>query len=186
MKKIFLTLVMALFAIGAFAQNDETTGVRIPGGYQGFFEMGNTMLHFDKNMPATVQLSTTHGAYFNEHLYAGAGIALEWNRDYTFVPIYANVRYVFLSRSVVSPLVSLRAGSFINENIGAYVDLAAGVRFASKRDFAVSILLTGTYYGNITRTFNEQWEDAQGYYHYEVVERQINPSGIGLRVGIEW
>ena len=186
MKKIFLTLVMALFAIGAFAQNDETTGVRIPGGYQGFFEMGNTMLHFDKNISTTIQLSTTHGGYFNEHLYAGAGIALEWNRDYTLVPIYANVRYVFLSRSVVSPLVSLRAGSFINENIGAYVDLAAGVRFASKRDFAVSILLTGTYYGNITRTYNEQWEDAQGYYHYEMVERQINPSGIGLRVGIEW
>ena len=69
MKKIILTFVMALFAIGAFAQNDETTGVRIPGGYQGFVELGNTLWHFDKNMPATVQLSTTHGAYFNEHLY---------------------------------------------------------------------------------------------------------------------
>ena len=65
MKKIFLTLVMALFAVGAFAQNDEVTGVRIPSGYQGFFEMGNTLLHFDKNISTTIQLSTTHGGYFN-------------------------------------------------------------------------------------------------------------------------
>ena len=77
MKKIFLTLVMALFAVGAFAQNDEVTGVRIPSGYQGFFEMGNTLLHFDKNISTTIQLSTTHGGYFNEHLFAGLGIAYE-------------------------------------------------------------------------------------------------------------
>ena len=185
MKKIILTFVMALFAVGAFAQNDEVTGVRIPNGYQGFLELGNSW-HFDNNMNATIQLSTTHGFYFNEHMYAGLGAAAEWNSDYFLMPLYANIRYVFMSHSAVNPRVSLRLGSYISDNMGAYGDLAAGVRFASKRDFAVSILLTGTYYGNITRTYNEHWEDAQGIYHYEMVERQINPSGIGLRVGIEW
>lgn len=177
---------MALFAITAFAQNDETTGVRIPSGYQGFMEMGNTLLHFDKNMPTTIQLSTTHGGYFNEHLFAGLGIAYEWNKDYQMVPIYANVRYVFMSRTVVSPIMSLRLGSYLGDNIGVYGDLAVGVRFASKRDFAVSILVAGTYYDKITRSYHEEWTDAQGNWHYENVERQISPSGIAVRVGIEW
>jgi len=186
MKKIVLTLVMALFAIGAFAQNDETTGVRIPGGYQGFVELGNTLWHFDKNMPATLYISTTHGCYFNEHIYAGLGAAVEWNNKYGLVPIFANVRYVFLSRTVVSPIVSLRLGSYLGSNIGAYGDLAIGARFASKRDFAVSVLVTGTYYDKITTNYTEQWMDANGGWHYENVERKISPSGIALRVGIEW
>lgn len=186
MRKIALTIVMALFAIGAFAQNDETTGVRIPGGYQGFVEMGNTLWHFDENVSGTLHFSTTHGCYFNEHIYAGLGIAYEWNHDIDLVPIFANVRYVFLSRSVVSPIVSLRLGSYLGDNIGAYGDLAIGARFASKRDFAVCVLLAGTYYDKITRNFYEEWVDAQGYWHHETLERKISPSGIALRVSVEW
>jgi len=186
MKKIVLTLLMAFFAVGAFAQNDETTGVRIPGGYQGFVEMGNTLWHFDKNMSTTLQISTTHGCYFNEHLYAGLGAAYEWNNEYGLLPIYANIRYVIMSRTIVSPIISLRLGSYLGDNIGAYGDLAVGVRFASKRDFAVSILVAGTYYDKITSSYYDEWMDAQGYWHYENVERKINPSGIAVRVGIEW
>lgn len=186
MKKTFLTIVMALFTIVSFAQNDEVTGVRIPTGYQGFVEIGNTLLHFDKNMQTTIQLSTTHGANFNEQLYAGAGVAFEMNKDYLLVPIYVNFRYLFMSRSIASPVLSMRIGSYFNKQIGGYADLAVGVRFASKRDFAVSMLLTGSYFSNITRTFREEWEDPYGYYHYELVERHISPSGLGLRVSIEW
>ena len=186
MKKIALTLVMALFAICAFAQNDETTGVRIPNGYQGFVELGNTLVHFDENMSTTIQLSTTHGGYFNEHLFAGLGIAYEWNKEYEMVPIYANIRYVFMSRTTVSPILSLRLGSYLGDNIGAYGDLAVGVRFASKRDFAVSVLVAGTYFDKITSNYYDEWVDNQGIWHYENVERKINPSGIAVRVGIEW
>ena len=185
MKKIALTLLMAFFAIGAFAQNDEVTGVRIPSGYQGFLEMGNTW-HFDKDMPTTIQLSTTHGGFFNEHIFAGLGIAYEWNKDYDLVPLYANIRYVFMSRTVISPVLSLRLGSYLGDNIGAYGDLAVGVRFASKRDFAVNVMVAGTYYDKITRNYYEEWTDAQGVWHYENVEKKISPSGIAVRVGIEW
>lgn len=62
MKNFFLTFVMALFAFGAMAQNDETTGVRIPEGYRGSLELTNSW-HFDENKPATIQLSTTHGVF---------------------------------------------------------------------------------------------------------------------------
>ena len=185
MKKIVLTFVMALFAVGAFAQNDEATGVRTPNGYQGFLEMGNSW-HFDKNMPATMQLSTTHGFYFNGHIFAGLGVAYEWNSKYELMPLYANIRYVFKNNSVVSPVVSMRLGSYISDNMGAYGDLAVGVRFASKRDFAISVLVAGTYYDKLNYNYYNEYQDAQGYWHNEYVESKINPSGISLRVGIEW
>ena len=184
MKKFVLAFVTALFAVVGFAQNEQNE-IRIPNGYQGFLEMGNSW-HFDKNMPPTIQLSTTHGFYYNGHVYAGIGFGMEFNSDYLLVPFYANLRYVFISDRPVSPLVSMRLGSFVSDNMGAYGDLAFGVRFASKRDFAISALVVGTYYGNLTRNYSEEFMDAYGYWHYEQVERQINPSGISLRVGIEW
>ena len=184
MKKIILTLVMALFAITAFAQNEENE-IRVPSGYQGFLELGNSW-HFDKNMPTTIQLSTTHGFYFNGHVYAGIGVGMEFNSDYFLMPFYANLRYVFLKDKAVSPVLSMRLGSFISENMGAYGDLAFGVRFASKKDFAVSVLVAGTYYDKLNYNYYNEWVDAQGYWHQEYVNSKINPSGITLRVGIEW
>ena len=185
MKKVFLIFVMAFFAFGAIAQNDENTQVRIPGGYQGFFELGNSW-HFDKNMSATIQISTTHGVFLNDHIYTGLGAALEWNAKYRIVPIYANIRYVFLSRSVASPIVSMRLGSFITENMGAYGDLSAGVRFATKTDLAFSVMVVGTYFSKIKYEYYDTFIDVFGNWHDELVEGKINPSCISLRVGFEW
>ena len=175
MKKLVLTLVMAFFAITTFAQTENNT--RVPSGYQGFLEEGNTW-HFDGNMHTTMQLSTTHGFYFNGNFYVGMGIAVEWNRDYTLVPIYTNLRYVFFNDKPVSPILSLRLGSFMGEDMGAYGDLGVGVRFASKRDFAVSVLLAGTYYDKVEGGFytpEGNWQAGK-----------VSPSGISVRVGIEW
>jgi hypothetical protein len=187
MKKTILTLIMAVFAITAFAQNEDS---RVPNGYQGFLEEGNTW-HFNKDMTTTIQLSTTHGFYFNEHIYAGLGVGFEFNSDYLLVPFYTNLRYVFNNKKAISPIVSLRLGSYISDNMGAYGDLAFGVRFASKRDFAVTVLLAGTYYDKFTETYynyGNEYYDEEGVWHsdYELVEKTINPSGISLRVGIEW
>ena len=174
MKKIFLTIIMAVFAITAFAQDEVS---RVPNGYQGFLEEGNTW-HFDKEMNTTINLSTTHGFYFNEHIYAGLGIGFEFNSDYVIMPFYTNLRYVFFNNKAVSPLVSLRLGSYISDSMGAYGDLAFGARFASKRDFAVTVLVAGTYYDKLTyETYN---------YNLGYTVSKVSPSGICLRMGIEW
>lgn len=102
------------------------------------------------------------------------------------MPFYTNIRYVFLNNKTVSPFVSMRLGSFISKNMGAYGDLAVGVRFASKKDFAVSVLVAGTYYDKLKYNYYDEYQDAQGYWHNEYVESKINPSSISLRVGIEW
>lgn len=184
MKKTFLTLVMVIFAITSFAQ-DENPVIRVPNGYQGFLEESNCW-HFDKNMHATIQLSTTHGFYFNDRFYAGIGVGYEFKSDYFLMPFYANVRYVFLNTKAVSPIVSLRLGSFISDKMGAYGDLAFGVRFASKRDLAISVLVAGTYYNKLKYNHYDHYQDAQGYWHSDYVEGKISPSGVSLRVGIEW
>ncbi len=135
--------------------------------------------HFDKNMPNSISLSTTHGFYFNGHIYAGIGLGVDFNNDRALVPFYTNLRYQFNNTRVVSPIISLRLGSYVGDGLGAYGDLAFGVRFASKRDFAVSAMVAGTYYDKI----NESYYD--GYNHTQEA-RQISPSGISLRIGIEW
>ena len=184
MKKVFLSVVMLLMAMSVFAQETETPNplkVRVPSGYQGFFEQGNTW-HFDKNMPNSISLSTTHGFYFNGHIYAGVGLGVDFNSDRALVPFYTNLRYQFNNTKVVSPIISLRLGSFIGDGLGAYGDLAFGVRFASKRDFAVSVFLAGTYYDKVSEYYSNYDED--GNYHHGY--HQMSPSGISLRIGIEW
>jgi hypothetical protein len=181
MKKLVLAFVMLFMATSVFAQNQESN-VRVPNGYQGFLEYGNSW-HFDKNMHNSINLSTTHGFYFNGHIYAGIGIGVDFNSDHGLVPIYTNVRYQFNNNKVASPVVSLRLGSFVGDEVGAYGDLAFGVRFASKKDFAINVMVAGTYYDNIRDSFYEYNEELG---HGEYVEKAVSPSGISLRIGIEW
>ena len=180
MKKLVLAFVMMFMATSVFAQEEETK-VRVPSGYQGFLEYGNTWTVFDKEMPNTLGLSTTHGFYFNGHMYAGIGIGFDACKGHALVPIYGNFRYVFTNKSAVSPFVSVRLGSYLSKKVGAYGDLAFGVRFASKRDFAVNMMVAGTYYDKMR---------VDGYYNGDGVyineSRNINPSGVSLRIGIEW
>ena len=180
MKKLVLVFVMLFMATSVFAQEQEGK-VRVPNGYQGFLEYGNSW-HFDKNMRNTINLSTTHGFYFNGHIYAGIGLGIDFNNDHALVPIYTNVRYQFNNTKIVSPIVSLRLGSFVGNEVGAYGDLAFGVRFASKRDFAINVMVAGTYYDKIDDDYS--YYDENDNYHHGI--QQISPSGISLRIGIEW
>ena len=164
--------------MGMFAQEQENR-VYVPNGYQGYLEYGNSWTVFDKEMPNTLGLSTTHGFYFNGHMFAGIGIGFDACQDFALFPIYGNIRYVISNKSAVSPFLSLRLGSYISEKVGAYGDLAFGVRFASKRDFAVTVLVAGTYFDKLTY---DTYDYGTGNYVYSTV----NPSGICLRMGIEW
>lgn len=176
---------MAIFAITAFAQ-DQTPTYRTPSGYQGFLEYGNNWHVFDKDMPNTISLSTTHGFYFNDRMYVGIGIGVDACSEIGMFPIYANMRYLISNKSAIQPFVGLRLGSYISEQVGTYGDLAFGVRFASKRDFAVSIMATATYYDKLKHSVWEEHQDANGYWTTTSVEKTLNPSCISLRIGIEW
>lgn len=173
MKKInliFATLLMV--SAMAFAQNDNAW---MPHGYQGFLEMNSGFQVVNDGNPTT-GLSTTHGFYFNGHTYVGIGFGLDFydvsrNNTDLAMPFYAAVNYLFSNTSNLSPVVKMRLGSYVGGNHGTYADLGFGIRFGSRRDFAVTVLLTGTYYSN--REYIEH-------------ESDINVSTVSLRFGIEW
>lgn len=185
MKKLIISVVMLFMAMTVFAQ-EQNDNVRIPSGYQGFAEYGNSWHVFDNQMPNTIGFFTTHGFYFNGHVYTGIGIGIDACNEMAIVPIYANLRYVILNQTTVSPVLSLRLGSYISQKVGAYGDFSAGVRFASKRDFAVSVMAAISYYDKMSYSVWEEYEDEQGYWHGADIEKIVNPSSISLRIGIEW
>ena len=199
MKKILLSFILVLATSFLSAQENvnadtlaveqNTTKIKVPSGYQGFFEQGTHFQVAEKGK-AMINFSTTHGAYLNGKIFVGMGLGVDFQMDLAIVPIYGAFRYVFINDKLVSPVLGLRVGSYISSHIGAYVDACAGVRFATKRDFAVNVMLAGTYYSTLER---ERWID--GVYDSEtgeVIESgyyetyKYQPSGISLRIGIEW
>ncbi|MBR4837797.1 MAG: hypothetical protein IK004_05090 [Bacteroidales bacterium] len=184
MKKLFLITILLLMTASVFAQEQEAK-VRIPSGYQGFFEYGNTYL-FDDN-PSLMNFSTTHGFYMNGHTYVGIGISIDTKYLLFLLPIYGNVRYVFNNNRVVSPVVGLRLGCFDTKTVGFYGDLTIGLRFATKRDFAISFLISGTHYNGVYFRYRHPYTDEYGIDHMERCwGSRNNLTGISLRLGIEW
>lgn len=182
MKKIFLTAMIVLGCIFSVSAQEET---RVPSGYQGFLDMNN-LYTFSKDINNSIGVSTTHGFYFNPKAYVGLGMGFETNNDYFLMPFYAAIHYNFNYARPVSPIMRLRLGSYLGDGFGTYADLALGVRFASKRDFAVSIMVAGTFFEGYKDEIYHEWIDENGCWQYDYVESKIQPSGVGLRIGIEW
>ncbi len=182
MKKSILTIAFVFLCATLFSQENN---VRVPSGYQGFLEMGN-LHHFTDSTSSCIDLSTTHGFYFGGKVFAGIGIGVVFNNEVSVVPIYTSVNYVFNNSKTLSPVAKLRIGSYIsNSNYGTYADLGVGVRFASAKDFAVSLMLAGTYYDPFTKKVYSDYYDGYGY-SVNIVEKKYNLSGVSLRFGIEW
>lgn len=184
MKKFFLTTMIVLGCI--FSVSAQEKEIRVPSGYQGFIDMNN-LYTFSKDINNSIGMSTTHGFYFNPKAFVGLGMGFETNNDYVLVPIYAAIHYNFNYSKSVSPIMRLRLGSYVGDGFGTYADLALGVRFASKRDFAVSIMVAGTFFEGYDDKIYQDYQDENGYWHCGVQTTQtIQPSGVGLRIGIEW
>ena len=182
MKKIFLTAMIVLGCIFSVSAQEK---VQVPSGYQGFLDMNN-LYTFSKDINNSIGVSTTHGFYFNPKAYVGLGMGFETNNDYFLMPFYAAIHYNLNYARPVSPIMRLRLGSYLGDGFGTYADLALGVRFASKRDFAVSIMVAGTFFEGYKDEIYHEWIDENGCWQYDYVESKIQPSGVGLRIGIEW
>lgn len=185
MKKIKLLFATLLTVSAmAIAQNEN---VWVPSGYQGFLEM-NSGFQVLNDGNSTTGVSTTHGFYFNGHTYVGIGMGLDFcdvrgnNSSDVLIPFYANVNYLFSNTKNVSPVVKLRMGSYVGSYHGTYGDIGFGVRFGSKRDFAVTVMLTGTFYSNI-KDDRYYYDETSNTYDNR---NNFNVSTVSLRFGIEW
>ena len=171
MKKTILIVAMLVMAFGLSAQ--ENDNISIPSGYRAFIEEENT-LQLVSHERSLIGLGTTHGFYMNDHCFVGLGFTLIGNENDFVMPFYAAIRYNFGYRSNVTPVLSFRAGSYLSESTGLYADLAFGLRFASKRHFAISVMLTGTFY------------EPTEVYRYTIGDyTTVNHTGAGIRIGME-
>ena len=183
-KSLFIAFLLTVSAM-AFAQ--ENKDVWMPHGYQGFLEM-NSGFQVANGGNSTTGLSTTHGFYFNGHTYVGIGMGFDFcdiegrNSSNLIVPFFANVSYLFLNTKNVSPVMKLRLGSYVGSYRGTYGDLGFGVRFGSRRDFAVTVMVTGTFYSNL-KDSQFHYDETSGVY---TTNDNKNISTVSLRFGIEW
>ncbi|MBQ3616860.1 MAG: hypothetical protein IJQ89_12040 [Bacteroidales bacterium] len=183
-RNLFFALLLSVSAM-VFAQ--ENNNVWMPHGYQGFLEM-NSGFQIANKGNSTTGVSTTHGFYFNGHTYVGIGFGMDFcdirgnNSSDIIIPFFANVNYLFSNKSNVSPVVKMRLGSYVGSYHGTYGDLGIGVRFGSRRDFAVTVMVTGTFYSNIKD--NRMHTDEYPSSYVDVDGKNI--STVSLRFGIEW
>ncbi|MCQ2606775.1 MAG: hypothetical protein MJ204_09615 [Bacteroidales bacterium] len=181
MKKIIVTC-LALISLAIVGNAQENVSIRIPEGYQGFVEQENRF-HFWGAEDNSVAVSTTHGFYFNGHTFVGIGLGVTGSGNYGLVPFYTSVKHVFLNDRTISPSLNARLGSYIGADMGSYGDLAFGVRFASKKDFALTISAALSYYepfDDVTTEWNVDTDT------YKEITKKIDFSGASLRFGIEW
>lgn len=184
MKKFFA--VLALFAVtcAVSAQEVNQFGVRIPSGYQGNVEYSN--LFYFKDGKTGMMISTTHGFFYTSNLFVGMGIGIHVAPDDTYVPVFAAAKYV-VNHKKISPVAQFRMGSFFTEGAKPYMDVAFGLRFASDKDFAFSIMAAGSYYSPFTIVNNEyNYDPSTGLSGYTTTYEKYNLSCLSIRLGIEW
>ena len=108
MKKIIITILLAIVAMTGLAQTSFDTGDGclnvIDISYaQGLGEYGDGGL----------SANYLHEKFINERFSIGAGIGYSYHKNYKFsaIPIYLSTHYFFLDRKF-SPFVNLRVGGF--------------------------------------------------------------------------
>lgn len=181
MKKLLFAIAMLAVPALVSAQNN-VEGVRVPSGYQAHIEYSNVF--FLNDGKTGMSLTTTHGFFYTSNMHVGLGIGVIVAPQDTYVPVFTSAKYIFQPvGKKISPTAQMRLGSFFYEGAKPYADLALGLRFASERDFAFSILLAGSYYAPF---------DVEDWVYDPVTDRsnmtveERNLSCISLRVGIEW
>ncbi len=183
MKKLFALLSLLVLPLSMMAQETNEFGVRVPSGYQGNIEYSNL---FYLNGGTGMMLSTTHGYFYTQNLYVGLGIGLHVAPDDVYVPVFAAAKYV-VNHKKISPVVQYRMGSYFTEGAKPYMDVAFGMRFASDRDFAFSIMAAGSYYSPYTIVNNELvYDPFTDGYNYVTSFEHGNMSCLSIRLGIEW
>lgn len=183
MKKSRMIAIAAMAMFGfSFAEVKAENDIKAPEGYQAHLEQENIFL---RNGDTGTAFSTTHGFYYTDNTFVGLGFGLDFFGDGEVVaPFYASAKYLFSPNAKVSPTAQMRMGSYINSDRSKpYFDLALGLRFASSRDFAFSILVAGSYYSPYNRT-DSYYDNIADRWIDSTIKRDL--SGISMRIGIEW
>ena len=191
MKKLFVSLTVLFTSQVMMAQN--TSG----GGYRGFVDGGYTIGIGDYEF-GRFEINTSHGYQINPFFFMGGGLGLHFMPEYKTkgmdipldqreskvdIPVFANMRANF-SKGKIVPFVDGKAGTYVTNNGGLYLNLSAGCRFAVNEKQAVHVSVGYT-------TEKLEFESFKNFIssknmNYLTSPRKLNTEGIAIKVGYEF
>lgn len=127
MKKIIITLIIAIIGIAANAQkpNVEHYDNYTTRGLRAFFDAGKT---FGGDFSSTL-ISAVYGKQINSQNFAGGGIMLEWGGDRVNFGLLGNYRYEIFDNKM-SPFLDGRVGiNFTGDGAALMINPTAGFRY---------------------------------------------------------
>ena len=145
-------------------------------GYKGFIETGFTFDISDYGADR-VELLTTHGYQFNNYLFVGGGVGVNYytDADLASFPVFASFRANFTNKRI-TPFGDIKTGYAFGDTEGAFCTVGIGVRLGLAKKKAMNLKLEYTY----------QEYDYSGYYGSYYYYESESTSGIGLKVGFEF
>lgn len=150
-------------------------------GYHGFIDAGWIVDcdddHNDDDCGGDTysryEISTTHGYQFNNIIFLGAGLAMNYypDIDLTGVPVYMNFKVNF-AKSKITPYFDLKYGYSLGDIDGDYISLGFGMRFGITSHFAINLRTEYNYIDYNYDDYDDWWFDG------------IN--GFAIKLGIEF
>lgn len=194
LKRVYIViLLMSIFAFGTFAQPRNESG----HCYRGFLDAGYTFgvgdYEFDR-----FEVSTTHGFQINPIIFIGGGVGVHFMSSYKTpnssipldtressveFPVFANL-HLNLAKSMIAPFIDAKAGVFVTNNSGEYLNTSAGLRIACNQKQAINISFGYTREKLEFETFNKFI--GHSISNYTRVARKRNAEGLSLKVGYEF
>lgn len=191
MKKYFVSLAVLIASQVMSAQN--TSG----SCYRGFVDGGYTIGIGDYEF-GRFEINTSHGYQINPFFFIGGGLGLHFMPEYKTegmnipldqreskvdIPVFANLRANF-SKGKITPFVDGKAGTYVTNNGGLYLNLSAGCRFAVNEKQAVNVSVGYT-------TEELEFESFKSFIsstsmNYLTSPRKLNTEGIAIKVGYEF
>ncbi len=191
MKKIIFTLALSLVCATALAQN-------VSGKcYRGFADAGYSFGLGDYEF-GRFEINTSHGYQINPYIYLGAGLGFHFMSEYETpnmsipldvressvdIPLFANARVNF-GKWKLTPFIDFKAGTFLTNGGGAYLNLSFGGRWALNKKNAINLLIG---YGMEKLEF-ESFKRflSSSSMNYSRYERKLNTEHLALKIGYEF
>ena len=191
MKKLLVSLAVLFTSQVMVAQNTSE------GCYRGFVDGGYTIGIGDYEF-GRFEINTSHGYQINPFFFIGGGLGLHFMPEYKTkgmdnpldqreakvdIPVFANLRANF-SKGKIVPFVDGKAGTYVTNNGGLYLNLSAGCRFAVNEKQGVNVSVGYTTEKLEFETFKSFISSKD--MNYMTSPRKLNTEGIAITVGYEF
>lgn len=120
------------------------------------------------------EMNMSHGYQFNPYVFLGGGFGVHFMEEYkedlyvahdhrenlVDVPLFTNARFTFI-KSRITPVIDIKAGYYVTNHGGLYINTSVGCRFSIWSRHAINILLGYSYedlqfdtFGNFISTYS--------------------------------